>query len=157
MHAAAPLAKSTRALLGDLVTVNIDSANGFEAAAEAVRDPGWALLYNDLADERMLMSRELSHAMDAAAIQRAASGSALARFHRWWMGMRAVLSHGQPRQVQAEVLRGERVIAAAYRKAGDALDQHPLASLIRQQQQQLAATQKRLTAMSAGPRQATAA
>ena len=105
-------------VLNSLITTTIDSALGFERAAEDADSGRFATLFRDFAAER----REVVAGLQATVRELGGTpeddGSLKADLHRRWLDLRAALSGGGgDKAVIAEVERGEDYLKAKYETA----------------------------------------
>lgn len=100
--------------LRDLVQINIDSAEGFRNAAEAVDDKVLASDFRVWAADRTRQADELKKYVemnDGSAPEERSWGAAL---HQTWLDLRAAVSSGDAHAVLSEAERGEDHIKATY-------------------------------------------
>jgi uncharacterized protein (TIGR02284 family) len=102
--------------LQDLVRINIDSAKGFEEAAEKLDNLTVAESFRRLAEERRLQANELGNYVRRNDEEPPTEGSYLAAFHRCWMSFRQSLG-GDDSTVLSEAEAGEDQIKEAYEDA----------------------------------------
>ena len=106
------------AVLNSLITTTIDSAYGFERAAEDADSGRFADLFRDFAAERRQVVAGLQSAVRALGGTPEDDGSLKADLHRRWLDLRAALSGGGgDKAVIAEVERGEDYLKAKYETA----------------------------------------
>ncbi|MEZ6194099.1 MAG: PA2169 family four-helix-bundle protein [Phycisphaerales bacterium] len=102
----------------DLVTINKDSSEGFNEAADVVEDPDLKGLFRMMAGERRKFADELRRYVvindEDAKVGEEITGSWKGMFHRWWLDLRGKLSGGDAYAVLAEAERGEDKIKAMY-------------------------------------------
>lgn len=103
--------------LKDLVRINIDSAEGFEKAAELVDAPSYTDLFHDAAGRRRAHAHELRDLLAMNEEDAADSGSIKAQVHRWWMSLRGKVEQDSVRTMLIEAERGEDVIKGLYEDA----------------------------------------
>jgi uncharacterized protein (TIGR02284 family) len=100
--------------LRDLVQVNIDSAEGFRNAAEAIDDKTLASDFRVWAADRTRQADDLARYVemnDESAPEERSWGAAL---HQTWLDLRAAVSAGDAHAVLAEAERGEDHIKSMY-------------------------------------------
>ena len=105
-------------VLNSLITTTIDSANGFERAAEDAESGRFAALFRDFAAERRQVVAGLQAAVRELGGTPEDDGSLKADLHRRWLDLRAALSgDGGDKAVIEEVERGEDYLKAKYEAA----------------------------------------
>lgn len=104
-------------VLQELVQINIDSAKGFEEAAEALKDPALKGTCLDLANTRWQNAEELRGFVLWTEEIAPTEGSYLAAMHRVWMKVRKSLSTNDEYAILSEAEFGEDQIVAAYKNA----------------------------------------
>ena len=106
------------AVLNSLITTTIDSADGFERAAEDAGCGRFAALFRDFAAERREVVAMLQEAVRAIGGTPGDDGSLKADLHRRWLDLRAAIAgDGGDKAVIAEVERGEDYLKAKYETA----------------------------------------
>jgi len=108
------LNKETRDALRELLTLNIDSRDGFRAASEKMDDVTVGSLCQTLAMQRQAQADELARILEINAENPDRSGSFAAQAHRIWMEIREALSPDNTYALLAEAERGEDHIKQAY-------------------------------------------
>lgn len=103
--------------LNSLITTTIDSANGFERAAEDADAGQYAQLFRDFAGERRQVVIDLQATVRACGGEPNDDGSLLANVHRRWLDLRDALSGGGDKAVIEEVERGEDHLKSKYETA----------------------------------------
>lgn len=114
METKTELRKETLETLHDLVRINVDSANGFEKAAELVESQVYRRLFNDCAVTRRGHGEELKTLLRMNDDDVNDSGSIKANVHRWWMTLRSTVQEDDVRAMLIEAERGEDAIKALY-------------------------------------------
>jgi uncharacterized protein (TIGR02284 family) len=104
-------------VLNDLVTTTIDSADGFERAAEDASAPRFVDMFRDFASERRQCVSTLQAAVRACGGTPNDDGSMAAGLHRRWLDLRDAISGGDDAAIIAEVERGEDHIKSKYEEA----------------------------------------
>ena len=97
-----------------LIRYNIDSADGFKAAAKDIKTETIATLFRDLASERQSLAEELQTYVEINGEESVDSGSAMAAVHRAWISARGLINAGAPYPILCEAEKGEDCIKAAY-------------------------------------------
>jgi uncharacterized protein (TIGR02284 family) len=105
-------------VLNSLITTTIDSAAGFERAAEDGDSGRFAAIFRDFGAERRQVVAELQQTVRSFGGTPNDDGSLKADLHRRWLDLRAALSSGSGDEaIIAEVERGEDYIKAKYEEA----------------------------------------
>lgn len=105
-------------VLNSLITTTIDSANGFERAAEDADSGRFATVFRDFGAERRQVVAELQQTVRSLGGTANDDGSLKADLHRRWVDLRAAISSdGDDQAVINEVERGEDYIKAKYEAA----------------------------------------
>ena len=97
-----------------LIRYNIDSVEGFEAAAKDIKTDEVATLFRELASERQKLAGELQTYVAVNENEPVDSGSVMAAVHRTWTSARSLLSGGAAYPILCEAEKGEDCIKAAY-------------------------------------------
>lgn len=100
----------------DLISVNIDSRDGFNEAAEHVEDANVSQLFREIAEERNQQVSELRTLVHLNDRESENAGSMAAAAHRAWMDLRATFGAGT-KEMLDEAERGEDHIKAQYEEA----------------------------------------
>jgi uncharacterized protein (TIGR02284 family) len=105
-------------ILNSLITTTIDSATGFERAAEDAKAGNFVTLFRTFSAERRRIVIDLQAAVSLLGGTPNDDGSLKADLHRRWLDLRAALSgDGGDKAVIAEVERGEDYIKGKYDEA----------------------------------------
>ncbi|MCK5941145.1 MAG: PA2169 family four-helix-bundle protein [Planctomycetes bacterium] len=110
METTEKLSPHTTTDLHELIEISLDSAKGFDQAAESVDDPGLAMFFRECAAERRSHIDELRRFVP----DYEPSGSFQGALHRWWLNLREKLSTDNRYPVLAEAERGEDAIKRRY-------------------------------------------
>ncbi|MGH2537051.1 MAG: PA2169 family four-helix-bundle protein [Candidatus Promineifilaceae bacterium] len=108
------------ATLNRLIRLCIDGELGFSVAAESVRNRGLKTLLRSYAQQRALFAHDLQVEVEQLGGKPRQEGSALGRFHRGWIDIKAAMTvgaHAREMVVLAEVERGESVARREYERA----------------------------------------
>ena len=97
----------------ELISINIDSFNGFNEAARKVGDLKIGDLFRDLANDRMANIEQLQAVVESGGTEPVDDGSLAASIHRTILNLRESLGGG-PIAVLQEAIRGEKHIKAKY-------------------------------------------
>jgi uncharacterized protein (TIGR02284 family) len=111
-----------------LIELNVDSAKGWEAAANAVDTASLKGRFSEIAGQRRGFAEELQGLVRRAGETPESSGTMSGSLHRWWMNLRASVGSANTRTILEESERGEDVIKHGYE---DALKQGSLGGLSR--------------------------
>lgn len=111
------LEAKTKDELQDLLTLNIDSRDGFREAAEKIDDVSIGSLCQAMAAQRQTQADELAQLLEVRAERVERDGSISAAVHRIWMDIREALSTDNTHAILAEAERGEDHIKEAYENA----------------------------------------
>lgn len=111
--------KSTITTLNSLIETLRDGQHGFKTAADDVKNPELAQLFNRYSTQRAEFVAELQARVLALGANVEKSGSATGAMHRGWINLKSALSSNEPHAVLAEAERGEDAAVEAYQKALD--------------------------------------
>lgn len=111
------LDEKTTEIAQELLTLNIDSRDGFREAAEKLDDVTIGSLCQTLAMQRQAQADEIARILENNEESAERSGSFAAAMHRIWMDIRESLASDNTHSILAEAERGEDQIKAAYEKA----------------------------------------
>lgn len=103
--------------LQDFIRINIDSARGFESAAETIERDDLASLFRQIGTHRAANAAELRGIVNLTDKEAEDSGSIKGTVHRWWLTARGAVQGGDDHAVLAEAERGEDAIKERYEKA----------------------------------------
>ena len=101
----------------DLIKLNIDSAEGFTAAADSIDSPDIASVFREFASQRSANAEALKAAVAYNGQQPAQSGSVTGTVHRWWLELKGKVTAGGLHAVLSEAERGEDTIKHRYEAA----------------------------------------
>lgn len=104
-------------ILNSLITTTIDSADGFERAAEDASAARFAEMFREFAHERRGCVALLQDTVRSLGGEPNDDGSFTAGVHRRWLDLRDALSGGGDRAIIEEVERGEDHIKSKYEEA----------------------------------------
>jgi len=130
--------------LQELVQINVDSARGFNEAANELANSRLVRLCQEVATQRRQQARELSRFVRLHDEVSPRDGSYLAAIHRAWMKMRKALARNDEQAVLAEAECGEEQICRAYEQTRQETDEGPVNELLRQQHAHVQATHNRI-------------
>jgi uncharacterized protein (TIGR02284 family) len=103
-------------ILNNLIETTLDSADGYQEAAEDASSAGYRTLFQQRSAERRQVVSELQGEVRTLGGKPEDDGSVLASAHRVFVNLRDSLSKGD-KGVIAEVERGEDFIKAKYEEA----------------------------------------
>jgi len=104
-------------VIQELIQLNIDSAEGFTAAAEMIDDSSLASAFREYASERADNAAELKSNVAYNGEEPSQSGSTLGTLHRWWLELRGRITSDKEYSVLTEAERGEDAIKKRYEEA----------------------------------------
>jgi uncharacterized protein (TIGR02284 family) len=102
--------------LNDLIQTCRDGENGFQTAADHVKDEGLKGLFADCSVQRAQFASELESEVRQLGGTPAKTGSVSALFHRGWMNIKSVVSGGSDDSIIAECERGEDAAIENYQR-----------------------------------------
>lgn len=127
-----------------LIRLNIDSAEGFTAAAKRVEDPRVADLFREYATQRSKNAEELKAAVAFNGEEPADSGTTAGTLHRWWLEIRGTVTGHDTASVLAEAERGEDSIKHHYEDAIKECSGSPIIQLLTKQYENVKAAHDRV-------------
>ena len=104
-------------VLNSLITTTINSAEGYERAAQDAEAPQFADLFRQFSQERRQLVGRLQGRARTLGGTPNEDGSLVADLHRRWMDLRDAISRGSDREIIEEVERGEDYLKAKYEAA----------------------------------------
>ena len=144
-------------ILNPLITTTIDSADGFERAAQDAEVPQFVDLFREFAQERRLVVGRLQDKVRALGGTPDDDGSLAADLHRRWLDLRDAISRGGDREIIEEVERGEDFLKGKYDAALEDQELSPeTLTVIREAYQSVRAGHDRASALKHGMQGATA-
>ena len=108
--------KDAVSVLNDLIETCKDGQQGFQTAAEKVKDPSLKSLFTKYASQRSGYVQELQTAVESLGEKPATSGHVAASLHRGWIAVKAVAGDGD-KQVIFECESGEDAAMKNYKEA----------------------------------------
>jgi uncharacterized protein (TIGR02284 family) len=112
--------KNQNEIIDDLIETLKDGQEGFEQAAESVKDPQLKSLFDDYSRQRARFAIELrTQARSPDERESNMSGSAAGALHRGWINLKSALTRGDDHAILAECERGEDSAVEEFRKALD--------------------------------------
>jgi uncharacterized protein (TIGR02284 family) len=104
-------------VLNSLIETTLDSAHGYEEAAEHAGDDKLKTMFSERSRERMELTRELQQEVRTFGEEPKADQSLLGKAHNKFVDLKAAVTGHNPKAVVDEVERGEDVIKAKFEKA----------------------------------------
>lgn len=104
-------------VLNSLITTTIDSANGFEEAANDAQSQQFQAMFREYAGERRQCVQQLQNEVRRLGGTPEDSGSAKAAAHRGWLNLKDAVTGQDDKQIVEEVERGEDYIKEKYEEA----------------------------------------
>jgi uncharacterized protein (TIGR02284 family) len=101
-------------LLNRLIPTTLDSADGYELAADLVRNPRFKTLFQERAAARHHLCEQLKAEVRGFDVVPEVNGSLVAEAHRALLDLRDRISGGSDRAVIDEVERGEGYLESQY-------------------------------------------
>lgn len=101
------------AILNDLIATNLDSAEGYRVAAEAVADATYRQIFLESAQQRVDFVATLSDLVRQYGGDPEQSGHLVGAFQRAWLNIKAALSQGDG-SIMAECDQSEESALALY-------------------------------------------
>lgn len=127
-----------------LIRLNIDSAEGFTAAAKQIEDPRIADLFHEYAAQRSQNSEELKAAVAFNGEEPEDSGTTAGTLHRWWLEIRGTVTGHDAANVLTEAERGEDSIKHHYEEAIKECSGSPIIQLLKKQYENVKAAHDRV-------------
>lgn len=124
---------NTLSRIEDLVRINMDSASGFNEAADVVENTSLKTLFHMLAVQRQRYAEELRQYVELNDEDADIGESWKGMFHRWWLDLRGKLSGGDAYAVLAEAERGEDAIKEMYEEVIQETTGNPLNDVLHAQ------------------------
>ena len=131
--------------LNALIQVCKDGQQGFETAAENVRNSELETMFRNYAKQRAGFARELQDQVERLGGKPADSGNLGGAMHRGWMNVKAGLSGGDSGSLIAACESGEDSALAAYDQAAHTALTGQAASVIEKQFQQIKEAHTRIS------------
>ncbi len=103
--------------LQEVLTRYVDSCQGYEQVAELMGNPGLVAPFLEIAARRREVGLHIARVMVQDGEEADVDGSTEGALHRWWIRLREKVASEEFQVVLAECLRGEKVLAAALRRA----------------------------------------
>ena len=109
--------KDAIATLNELIETCKDGEQGFQTAADAVRDPSVKQLFLQYAQQRAQFAAELQREVSGLGGEPEQGGSVSGSLHRGWMNLKSAIIGQNDASVIAAAEEGEDVARNAYGKA----------------------------------------
>jgi uncharacterized protein (TIGR02284 family) len=109
--------RSINSLLSSLIETCQDGQEGYQHAADQVKNIELKLLFSGLASQRRHFIAELQSLERTLGKTPAEEGSGAGALHRGWMDLKAALTGGDEHALLAECERGEDAAISEYREA----------------------------------------
>jgi len=137
--------------LNDLIEVLLDGQHGYHTAAEDVKAPELAQLFNRYHNQRSDFVVELQTHVRSLGGDIENTGSVAGSMHRGWINLKSALSTNEPHAVLAEAERGEDAAVDAFQKAleNEDIDQ-PTQDIINRQYNEIKAAHDRVRQLRDG-------
>ena len=103
--------------LNQLIVIGKDSEQGFQAAADTVKDVELARTFREFATQRTKFINELQQRVRTLRAEPANTGTIAGALHRGWAGLKAALASAETHAILEECERGEDVSVRGYRMA----------------------------------------
>jgi uncharacterized protein (TIGR02284 family) len=129
--------------LNDLIETLKDGKNGFESAAEDVKDANVKTVFLECARERARMAGELQAEVTRRGGSPEQSGSTSAAVHRGWINLKSALGGGE-KAILDEAERGEDVAVRSFEKALKSDLPPDVANVVQRQYSQVKQTHDRV-------------
>ena len=104
-------------VLNNLIETVKDGEQGFRTAAEGLKDQPTKALFNQYAQQRAQMARELQDEVRRLGGDPEKAGSTAGALHRGWIDIKSVVTGKDDHAIVAEAERGEDVAKNAYDEA----------------------------------------
>ena len=104
-------------VLNTLITTTIDSANGFDEAANDARSERFQSMFREYSSERRQCVQQLQNEVRRLGGTPEDDGSVKAAAHRTWLNLKDAIAGDSDRQIIEEVENGEDYIKEKYETA----------------------------------------
>jgi uncharacterized protein (TIGR02284 family) len=112
--------KKESTVLNNLIETLKDGQEGFNQAAESVRNPALKTLFSDYSQQRSSFANALqSEARRHGETEPENSSSTTGALHRGWINLKSAITGGDEHAILAECERGEDSALEEYKKALD--------------------------------------
>lgn len=103
--------------LNSLIATTIDSVNGYQESADAVENPQFREMFQELARDRQQVMPQLQAEVARLGGNPEDDGTALAAAHRGWVDLKSAITGRDDKAVINEVERGEDHIKSKFENA----------------------------------------
>lgn len=143
----------TISMLNNLISTCRDGQEGFQTAAQHLKNQQFRSLFEQFARDRGEIAAELGQLVARHGAQPEREGSVPGMLHRGWMDLRAALTRGDE-QIIAEAERGEDVAKSAFESALATIDDPDIKPVVDRAYQRVRQAHDRVRAMenAVGPR-----
>ena len=138
------LDSETKEALQDLLTLNIDSRDGFHESSQKIDDVTIGSLCQTLSMQRQAQADEIAQLMEIAAERVDREGSFAAAAHRIWIDIRESLANDNTYSILAEAERGEDRIKEAYETYLESITEPTVRDLLSRHYTQVCAAHDRI-------------
>jgi uncharacterized protein (TIGR02284 family) len=114
-------------VLNDLIETTLDSAHGYEEAAETIKDGQLKTMFAERSRRRMELGRELQAEVRTFGGEPKDDQSMAGKLHNKFVDLKGAITGGDTKAVINEVERGEDVIKGKFEKAMSDQDLPPTA------------------------------
>lgn len=134
------MSNDTKSELKNVLTRVVDSADGYESAAETAKNGSFAVMFRERAQERRGFATEIRNHLQTVGESADDDGSILAAAHRAFTDIREAVTNGRDDEaVLNEVARGEKTLLNEYESALRDIPQNdPAYDLLSRQRQSVA-------------------
>jgi uncharacterized protein (TIGR02284 family) len=103
--------------LNGLIETCTNGQEGFQLAAESVKDSGLKSTFTEFSQQRAQFAGELKSLVTSFGEEPAEGGTIAGALHRGWLNIKSVVTGGDDKAILDECERGEDVAKDAYRSA----------------------------------------
>ena len=111
--------------LNSLIKTTIDSINGYQESADAVENPRFREMFQELARDRQQVVPKLQAEVSRLGGNPEDDGSAAAAMHRGWVDLKSAITGRDDKSIINEVERGEDYIKEKFETAMNSGDLSP--------------------------------
>lgn len=119
-------------LLADLLQLNLDSQNGYQTAADGLRNKEYGARFQQYAQERKQNADELTQLLRATGHTVSEAGTLSGLFHQGWLNLETLLAAGDA-TILADCERVDELILAAYQDVMGKTTNEGILALLRPQ------------------------
>jgi uncharacterized protein (TIGR02284 family) len=133
------------ATINNLIETLKDGEDGFNQAAEAVRDPELRSLFSEYSRQRARFARELQIEVAGLGESKPETTSSVAgALHRAWINLKSAVTTGEDHAILAECERGEDSAVKQYQEALQANLPEPARGIVFRQNAEVRAAHDRI-------------